>query len=492
MRRATASPRSAGLAGAGEVAREIAGREEPQQHLQPLGKLLVRERVHQRARLGNLAVHPGQCGGVVASQATVRGVRDRHGGRRLQHPVAGGPRGVASLAGKRLGRIVVAARRPLTGHREGERRGYLWGAVIKCRALCLQQAARLLAVVQPQRLEVRERLDHAYPVAGRVGREHGEHPPQRVTGLDRTPGRHQRPPLGAQQLEPTPVMFRPVGQQPQRGLPPPGRGRRGDSSGLLGRRHQQLDRREISRTGGALYMVRALGRRRAPRRQRLGGPGVRRQPPAAPRPLVHRAAHQRMTKAEPPRLAGRPHKLRSQQLVERSQRDLLLDARCGRGQLHLERVARHRRALQHSARLLRQHRQLARQRRLHRPRHAGQPGRCAPDRPELGGPCQLHKVERVTATLPVETLARRRAGIGQQPRRRLERQRAELEQHTGPAADRVRQRRLQPRRPPRTRRQPQQHAAAGGPVKQQRQHVRRRRIGPLHVVDQQCQRPLGR
>ena len=117
----------------------------------------------------------------------MRGVGDGHGGRRLQHPVTGRPRSGAGLRGQRLGSVVVAAGRPLARHREGERRRRPGGGVAVLGPLGLQQTARLLAVVQPQSLEIRERLHDRDPLAARLGREHGEHPPQHVAGLHRTP-----------------------------------------------------------------------------------------------------------------------------------------------------------------------------------------------------------------------------------------------------------------------------------------------------------------
>jgi hypothetical protein len=107
-------------------------------------------------------------------------------------------------------------------------------------------------------------------------------------------------------------------------------------------------------------MVRTLCRRGAAGLQLGGGAGVRGQQPAAAGHLVHGPAHQRMAKAKPPRLVRGTHEVRRQQLVQRRERDVLLDVRRDRGQLELEWVARDRRALEHAPGAARQRSQLSR------------------------------------------------------------------------------------------------------------------------------------
>jgi hypothetical protein len=54
-------------------------------------------------------------------------------------------------------------------------------------ALGLQQPARLVRVVGPQRLQLAEHHGHRNPLGGRLGREHGEHPAQNAACLGRAP-----------------------------------------------------------------------------------------------------------------------------------------------------------------------------------------------------------------------------------------------------------------------------------------------------------------
>ena len=87
-------------------------------------------------------------------------------------------------------------------------------------------------------------------------------------------------------------------QQPQRGGEPargrPRRPRGGGPAGIQQYRHGGL----VALGGRLLHVVRALGRGGAACRQRLGGPAVRGQPPAAAGRLVYRAAHERMAERE--------------------------------------------------------------------------------------------------------------------------------------------------------------------------------------------------
>ena len=72
-----------------------------------------------------------------------------------------------------------------------------------------------------------------------------------------------------------------------------------------------------------LDMVRARRRGRAALRQRRSGPLVSAQPPAAGRRLIDRAAHERMTEAEPPRNVRRADQVQREQIIERVDRGLL-------------------------------------------------------------------------------------------------------------------------------------------------------------------------
>ena len=68
-----------------------------------------------------------------------------------------------------------------------------------------------------------------------------------------------------------------------------------------------------------------------------------------------------MAKAEPPRHVGRPDDVAREQLVDGLQRLALVDARSRGHHLRLERVARHRGALEHAPGTLGQQRELLRQ-----------------------------------------------------------------------------------------------------------------------------------
>ena len=95
-----------------------------------------------------------------------------------------------------------------------------------------------------------------------------------------------------------------VGQEPQRRAQPAGgAGRSAQQSrhpGLREHRH----RLRVTGAGGELDVVRSRGRRRPARGEALRRARVRAEQPAAGRALVHRAAHERVAEAEPPRHVG--------------------------------------------------------------------------------------------------------------------------------------------------------------------------------------------
>ena len=185
---------------------------EPEQHLRPLRHPFVGERVHERSRAGDLPVHRGELVGVVAAQAAVRLVGGGGRGLGLERRITGAARRGLGLVGERLGAGVIAVHGALADQheRQGGRQAGL--AVAQRGALGLQQPARLVRVVGPQRLQLAEHHGHRDPLGGRLGREHGEHPAQHVACLRRAPGRHQRQSLGPQQPDTTLLMLRRIGQ----------------------------------------------------------------------------------------------------------------------------------------------------------------------------------------------------------------------------------------------------------------------------------------
>ena len=93
------------------------------------------------------------------------------------------------------------------------------------------------------------------------------------------------------------------------------------------------------------------------------------EPPPAGRGLVDRPAHERVTEAESPRYVRLSDEIALQQFVERRHRGRLRQLRGGRGELELERIARHGGSLQHPARTVGKQRELLAQRCGHRLRH---------------------------------------------------------------------------------------------------------------------------
>ena len=118
-----------------------------------------------------------------------------------------------------------------------------------------------------------------------------------------------------------------------------------------------------------LHVVGALGGGGAAGAQRLGRPRVGGQPPAAAGGLVHRPPHQRVAEDELARHLRRAHEVAVDQVVERGQPLGLRQLRHRGRQVRLERLARHRRAVQQRPRRERQRLELLGERRGHGARH---------------------------------------------------------------------------------------------------------------------------
>jgi hypothetical protein len=260
-------------------------------------------------------------------------------------------------------------------HRERELRRGGRRDVLERGALGLQQPPRGLGILRPQRLELGELHGHAgAPVHG-IGRQQGEHVAERIAGLDSAPRGAQGVGLCEQQLEPPRVVLVTARQQPQRRRVPARGGRRRRQHRLLGGARQQLDRVEIAEMSRPLDVVRALRRRRAALRQRLGRARVGGKPPAAAAGLVHRTADERMAEPEAPRVLREPHQVGDQERIHSRQRDRFLHTRHRSRDRRVERVAGHRAGLRDQPRLLVEPGDLIGQRRHDRARHPGGAGR---------------------------------------------------------------------------------------------------------------------
>ncbi len=151
----------------------------------------------------------------------------------------------------------------------------------------------------------------------------------------------------------------------------------------------------------------AFDRGRAARRERLRGPLVRAEPPAARSGLVDGAPDQRVAEAKTAGHVGVAHKVALEELVERVHGRRLRAARGGGGELGLERVTRHGRTLQDPASRIREQRELLGQRGGHGPRHLD-PGHRDPagGRRSIPGATrrtgELLEIEGVAAGLLVE------------------------------------------------------------------------------------------
>ena len=99
------------------------------------------------------------------------------------------------------------------------------------------------------------------------------------------------------------------GKEPERGREPAGSAGRGALRARRARLAQRRDRVGVAVPCGQLEVVGARRRRRTPSRERRRRALVRAQPPAAGRPFVDGAAHERVPEAEAARYVGRAHQV---------------------------------------------------------------------------------------------------------------------------------------------------------------------------------------
>ena len=169
---------------------------------------------------------------------------------------------------------------------------------------------------------------------------------QRTAAVVEAPHRRQRTRAGEEKLDP--LLCRRVGGFQAKSLSEPVRRiRRRQPRRFLAGLAKDGDGVGVALARRALDVVGARGGGSAPRRERVGAPLVRAEPPAGSRRLVDGATYERMAEAEPSRDVGRAEEIDPEQLVER-----LHDGRLGqrgrrRRELRLERVTGHRRPFEH-------------------------------------------------------------------------------------------------------------------------------------------------
>ena len=181
---------------------------------------------------------------------------------------------------------------------------------------------------------------------------------------------------------------------------------------------------------------------------------------------------------------GLAHESGGQQAVEQLQRGAVVELRRGRGEIGLERIARHRGALEQPPRARVERSQLAVDR-------LGDRSRQVRDRPRAH---ELLDVERVAAALAQDRVALGGGHVRADQRQRVDRvQRPEIEpQHRAlplRGAEALGQQRGDLGAAHRDR---DQHAGAGRASQQRHQQLQRGRIGVVHVVQREHQRLRGR
>jgi hypothetical protein len=313
--------------------------------------------------------------------------------------------------------------------------------------------------------------------------------PIRVARACRVAGRRLR--VGQQPLDQGPpgAMIRPFRQQPQRRrvIARRGRGRRRlelSSGGV-----EQVDRARVSGPRRVLDVVGEPHRPGPATPERVCGPRMRAQPPAARGGHVDGVAHHRMAEREPARSTARPHQRVCEQLVERAQRGRVGQLGHRGGQVGVERVTGDGRGFEHGPGLGRQVSELGGQRGGDRrgDRAVGHDVAAAGRRLARAG--ELLEVERVAARLAVD----RRRGVPDElcrvrlaERTRLQARHARLAHGAGERrGERCGQLSL-------ARCQGEQHGGGGRPPHQRRERVQRCRVGPVHVVEAQDQRSCSR
>ena len=382
------------------------GNPEPEQRLQPLGRAFVGHRIDERLRLADLAVNGGESRVIVAPQGAMRRVSLEDRCRGLERQVACRVRRRTSLSRKPLGRCVISRRRPFSHEHVGQRADQTGLGWVEELSLTLGEATRFLVVLEPEALELSERLNHPNALVRGSGRKHGQDAPQHVPCVRRTACRNERSPLGTEQRETLLAVLGAVRQQPDSGRVPPCRRRGGLRRGLVGGRYEETDCREVSSAGGALDVVGALRRTGAARVKQIGRAPVGRESPAGARGLVDGAPHERVAEPKSPPVVQRAHEVGCEKLVDGRQGGAVVDSRGHRGEIRLERIPSHRSSLQHLASQVRQCGEFTQQGVLHTHRNARQAGATASVAVQAGTR-QLQEVEGVASALAVQPLAHR-------------------------------------------------------------------------------------
>ena len=429
--------------------------------------------------------------GALAVAAVVLGEAEQRGGQRLE-PAVGQPHGVLGRPrGPLVHRLEVAVVEGVGGQLGVQGRGRR--AVLVLEGVERVEQPRVGGVVAAEQVLARRAGgDQPHAQVGQLDQRERVH--ERLQRALQPPGGGQRARQRDEQREAPPRVAghgdRGVGdrraEQAQRGLEPAGgdggRPCRDLVAGLLEHRGGGL----VAGAGGALDVVGAGGQRGRAVGERLGGAGVRLQPPRLARPVVHGAAHQRMPEAVAPGDIGRPGDVGRQQGVDRGQGLALVEPGGGGREIEVERLAGHGGAPAEPAGGLAQARDLLAERGGHGGRDADRVRLGVRRGGRRGSPGQLLEVERVAAALAVEQRERALAeqGVGLGLRERTE---ADLGDH--PVAARGLQRREQ---------RVGHLAGAEGERDQDRRHRRaaqqvgdqleRGVVGPLHVVEHQHDR----
>ena len=214
-------------------------------------------------------------------------------------------------------------------------------------------------------------------------------------------------------------------EQAQCGLEPARRDRRRPRGGLVAGLLEHGRGGLVAHARRALDVMRARRERARAVGERGRGARVRLQPPGLAGAVIDGAPHERMAEAVAPRDVGRPGDVRGQQVVDRRQRLLLAQPGGRRGEVEVERLARHRRAPAEPLRALAQPPDLLPERGCDGGRH--------PDRIAVlglmagrgrGRARELLEVERVAAALRVQARLRRaeqrlRLGLAERTERDL-------------------------------------------------------------------------
>ena len=255
----------------------------------------------------------------------------------------------------------------------------------------------------------------------------------------------------------------------------------------------------VALLSGALDVVCALRRADTAGRERVGAPLVSAEPPPAGRRLVDRAPHERMPEAKAAGHVGLANQVEAQQLVHGIECRRLVDRRCSRRELRVERIAGDGCAPeQRGAR----RREGARARRRARPRRAAVPADLPASRPAcapcdmdraLGRPGELLEIEGVAAAVLVQGGRGRLVDGRAEELSRLDaRQSAELEADESAGAARRLECGGQPlRRLPRSQRDDEEDSCVRWPAKQRAEQVDRCGVGPVDVVEHEHERPAS-